>query len=278
MGNQPSSVDVSQRQDLQPSPDQPPQRNPPDDRITDNRDILHSPANRLDIEPRLHSLTLGESYSDSWRASSPLSGWGGRRESTSLRAKGVAGVPTIVNWTMGGNRVYVTGSFNGWKEKIPLVKSSHDFTTVIELPHGTHRLKFIVDDEWKCSTDYETATDPNGNLVNYIEVVSDEEDIDICSTTDPLEQNSPPGSYAADIPHYEEQPTRAQPPSLPPHLEKVLLNSHQVSREDNSVLPVPNHVVLNHLYACSIRDGVMALACTERYRKKYITVMFYKPV
>jgi len=34
------------------------------------------------------------------------------------------------------------------------------------------------------------------------------------------------------------------------------------------VLPVPNHVVLNHLYTLSIRDGVMALGTTSRYRKK----------
>lgn len=41
---------------------------------------------------------------------------------------------------------------------------------MLELPPGTHRLKFIVDDEWKCSNDLETATDPDGNLVNYVEV------------------------------------------------------------------------------------------------------------
>ena len=58
-----------------------------------------------------------------------------------------------------------------------------------------------------------------------------------------------------------------QPPTLPPHLDNVILNS-SMSKEDNRVLPVPNHVVLNHLYACSIRDGVMAVAGTTRYRKK----------
>jgi len=40
------------------------------------------------------------------------------------------------------------------------------------------------------------------------------------------------------------------------------------------VLPVPNHVVLNHLYTLSIRDGVMALGTTTRYRKKvYIIIL-----
>lgn len=55
-----------------------------------------------------------------------------------------------------------------WSTEI--TSSTQDFSAVLELPPGTHRLKFIVDDEWKCSNDLETATDPDGNLVNYVEV------------------------------------------------------------------------------------------------------------
>jgi hypothetical protein len=32
-----------------------------------------------------------------------------------------------------------------------------------------------VDDEWKCSNDFSTATDPDGNLVNYLEVHEDDD-------------------------------------------------------------------------------------------------------
>jgi hypothetical protein len=32
------------------------------------------------------------------------------------------GVPTIITWTQGGNNVYITGTFNGWKHKLKLVK------------------------------------------------------------------------------------------------------------------------------------------------------------
>ncbi|KNE72534.1 hypothetical protein AMAG_20535 [Allomyces macrogynus ATCC 38327] len=65
------------------------------------------------------------------------------------------------------------------------------------------------------------------------------------------------------------------PPSLPVHLTKVVLNQ---ARPDEEVVPVPPHVVLNHLYACSIRDGVMAVAITSRYRKKHVTTVYYRPV
>lgn len=47
---------------------------------------------------------------------------------------------------------------------------------------------------------------------------------------------------------------------------------------DPNVLPEPNHVMLNHLYALSIKDGVMVLSATHRHRKKYVTTLLYKPI
>ncbi|KAI8915992.1 immunoglobulin E-set [Gorgonomyces haynaldii] len=81
--------------------------------------------------------------------------------------------PVIITWAHGGNAVFLTGSFNNWKQKIRLQKSTQDFTTVVDMPPGKHNLKFIVDDEWKCSEDLPTASDADGNLVNYIEVAED---------------------------------------------------------------------------------------------------------
>ncbi|OAD72087.1 carbohydrate-binding module family 48 protein, partial [Phycomyces blakesleeanus NRRL 1555(-)] len=207
------------------------------------------------------------------------------------------GVTTLLTWTQGGNNVYVTGTFNGWKHKIKLVKSTHDFNVVLELPPGTHRLKFIVDDEWKCSNDLETATDPKGNLVNYIRVMDEDEDStdEFNSPSKGLDRSgasTPEEEYTSKVPSdllalatamasaeddknrmaaLEWERKQPQPPGLPPHLEKVLLNSQAVSEEDNSVLMEPNHVTLNHLYACSIKDQVMALSTTTRYRKKVIS-------
>uniref|UniRef100_A0A3Q3WK22 Association with the SNF1 complex (ASC) domain-containing protein n=1 Tax=Mola mola TaxID=94237 RepID=A0A3Q3WK22_MOLML len=47
---------------------------------------------------------------------------------------------------------------------------------------------------------------------------------------------------------------------------------------DPALLPEPNHVMLNHLYALSIKDGVMVLSATHRYKKKYVTSLLYKPI
>ncbi|KAI8054990.1 hypothetical protein BDF22DRAFT_674741 [Syncephalis plumigaleata] len=204
--------------------------------------------------------------------------------------------PTIITWNGGGHVVYVTGTFNRWRRKIKMLKSSpsdEDFTTVIQLPVGTHQLKFIVDDEWRCSDDLATAPDVNGNLVNYITVDSDvlSNDWEHYRWRCPSYSSSPDGSYTSERPAYLDlalqshiipgsnaSVRRMQPPALPPHLEHVILNNATVSRDDDSALPAPHHVELNHLYACSIRDGVMAMATTKRYREKYITTVYYKPV
>ncbi|KAJ3075094.1 hypothetical protein HDU99_001604 [Rhizoclosmatium hyalinum] len=216
-------------------------------------------------------------------------------------------IPVMVSWTGGGRVVHITGTFNNWRQKIRLTKSKTDFSTVIDMPAGdTHRFKFIVDDEWKCSEDLPIASDSEGNLVNYLEVMDEFGDqihdgFDNLAHDDTIHTplgESPESSYASEIPTYlswhlehQNQPTppnanppplpREPPPDLPPHLEKVFLNapvpvtSH---RDDNLILPVPSGVTLNHLYACSIRDGVMALSTTTRYKQKYVTTILYKPV
>ncbi|KAJ3310199.1 hypothetical protein HDV04_005216 [Boothiomyces sp. JEL0838] len=168
-------------------------------------------------------------------------------------------IPVMIVWSHAGQVVHLTGSFNNWKRKIRLTKSTEDFTTIVDMPPGKHSLKFIVDDEWKCSEDLPVEEDQDGNLVNYISV-NDEEGR---SVEDGLQDISDDfgmekvESYLCNLPLMRSD---KQPPSLPAQLQKVLLNSKSITQDDPYILPVPNHVSLNHLYACSIRDGVMAIS------------------
>lgn len=86
--------------------------------------------------------------------------------------------------------------------------------------------------------------------------------------------SSPPGSYTRIPPRSIEPP--AVPPILPPHLLQVILNNPD--KANATILPQPNHVMLNHLYALSIKDGIMVLSATHRFRKKYVTTLLYKPI
>jgi Glycogen recognition site of AMP-activated protein kinase len=69
-------------------------------------------------------------------------------------------VRTMFKWSGGGREVYVTGSFNEWKEKIPLTVTSADtiFSVVCNLPPGSYQYKFIVDGEWVHATDQKITT------------------------------------------------------------------------------------------------------------------------
>jgi len=67
------------------------------------------------------------------------------------------------------------------------------------------------------------------------------------------------------------------PPSLPGFLGKPILNAATPMKDDNSVLNMPNHTVLNHLATSSIKNNVLAVSATTRYKFKYVTTIMYKP-
>lgn len=63
-----------------------------------------------------------------------------------------------------------------------------------------------------------------------------------------------------------------QPPILPAQLKEGVLNQTVLvakgSGDDNSLLPKPDHSVLNHLAASPIKGGLLAVGVTTRYRRK----------
>lgn len=95
----------------------------------------------------------------------------------------------------------------------------------------------------------------------------------------------PAGRYSSQVPQYlldldkeegssayqyaaaaiEKLPT---PPSLPGFLGKPILNAATPMKDDNSVLTMPNHTVLNHLATSSIKNNVLAVSATTRYKRK----------
>lgn len=197
-------------------------------------------------------------------------------------------VETVIEWKQGGQQVYVTGSFTEWRQMIPLRKvDSELFAVVIKLSPGMHRLRFVVDGELRCSDHMDTATDSMGNLVNYMEVI----DTKASSEFVRMEQGEvilpPHYTYTKEIPAVFVEPEALDrlassefvtPPQLPPHLDGIILNTNWNDKDNNSVLPIPNHVVLNHLATTSIRHNVLAVASISRYSAKYVTQVLYTPL
>ena len=117
--------------------------------------------------------------------------------------------------------------------------------------------------------------------------------------------SSPRASYGQPLPGPDD--FVKEPPSMPPHLELTLLNVPQIGEcvgletaphtrcprratnrlsptnslpppeVDPSLLPRPQHVILNHAYSerASSGAGVLVLGSTHRFRAKYITTILY---
>ena len=283
-------------------------------------------------------------------------------------------VPVDIKWVQGGQKVYVTGSFTGWRKMIGLVKQpDNNFLITLGLPVGTHRFRFVVDNELRFSDFLPTATDQTGNFVNYIEITPDNVQQHLLQQQQQQEEGAPQQQhqqpaqeqldlqqgeagrndqqglgggrrasvggrsrsnsmwgltnddddmgngysryyddestaldakkyqYISDIPpiftdpkvmeqyyvaidkqsrsNNGQQQAWLHPPQLPPHLESVILNNFNNNNENNSgALPIPNHVVLNHLATTSIKHNTLAVASIVRYKRKYLTQVLYAPL
>lgn len=164
------------------------------------------------------------------------------------------------------------------------------------------------------SPDLPTTVDFGNNLVNYIEVSAEEalqqaqttpsaEPAPTHPTKDAKEEQLPKlprgkavlpkESYHKDIPQYlldfdqaEDSPAYQNavaaieklptPPSLPGFLGKPILNAATLMKDDNSVLNMPNHTVLNHLATSSIKNNVLAVCATTRYHNKVRKLETYR--
>ncbi|KAG6810153.1 hypothetical protein H0H92_013066 [Tricholoma furcatifolium] len=96
-------------------------------------------------------------------------------------------------------------------------------------------------------------------------------------------ESTPPGGLTPTSPPHPSHASHAHahapllPASRPLTLSLDNDNTLAPPTDDGSVLPVPSHAVLQHLSTSAIRNGVLAVGNTTRYRKKYLTTIYYKP-
>lgn len=187
-------------------------------------------------------------------------------------------LPTVFKWEGGGKQVFISGTFSEWKT-LPMVKSHGDFVTIIDLPEGEHQYKFCVDGEWKHDPGVRIIDNGMGSKNNLVSVKkSDFEVFQALAMDSESAGSNQQSEYSQEVPANKPWEKVSGPPILPPHLLQVILNKDTPLSCEPTLLPEPNHVMLNHLYALSIKDGVMVLSATHRYRKKYVTTLLYKPI
>jgi Glycogen recognition site of AMP-activated protein kinase/5'-AMP-activated protein kinase beta subunit, interaction domain len=111
-------------------------------------------------------------------------------------------LPTMFTWSQGGTQVFVTGTWDNWKSRIPLSRSSKDFSAIAALPPGLHQYKFVVDGRWKHAPDQPLTADLHGNLNNCCEIKPLSDRLADENTGQAL---TPPGEYGQWLPDYARQ-------------------------------------------------------------------------
>eukprot|EP00164_Ancoracysta_twista_P000591 GFYU01000782.1.p1 GENE.GFYU01000782.1~~GFYU01000782.1.p1 ORF type:complete len:238 (-),score=26.85 GFYU01000782.1:261-974(-) len=179
-------------------------------------------------------------------------------------------VPAVFTWGHGGSEVYITGSFSNWEERVRMERkgNDHEFKTVFHVPPGNYQYKFIVDGDWRFAPDQDTAFDGFGNVNNVVDIKPPAPP----PAPEPSAARGPEEPYDQVIPVADD--FGKAPPGLPPHLSHVLLNAPPV-KHDNSLLPRPHYVTLNHMYCTDSVVCCMAMTC--RTQTKFVTTVYYKP-
>ena len=81
-------------------------------------------------------------------------------------------VPVTFEWDGGGNNVYVTGNFCNWKQFFLMKKEENrKFILNLNLPKGKYQYKFKVDEIWKFNDKF-PAINENGNINNIIDTAN----------------------------------------------------------------------------------------------------------
>ncbi|KAL8042855.1 hypothetical protein ABFX02_09G079200 [Erythranthe guttata] len=110
-------------------------------------------------------------------------------------------VQTPFTWRYGGNQVFLSGSFNGWSERIAMVLvegSRTIFQRIIDLPPGCYQYKFLVDGTWRIDQHQICDQENNIVLVTETEFLSTE-----FSNADALQPSTSQGSSSGG-PHNEQ--------------------------------------------------------------------------
>lgn len=212
-------------------------------------------------------------------------------------------VPTAFKWSLGGERVFVTGSFNNWQGKImmhPNEDNKDEFVLIIDIPPGCHQYKFIVDEKWRLNPNAPTVV-VQGVVNNVVEVKRpvfelSATDVPFDDSDDDFDEFKRKLEYGQSVPPADAY--TSLPQKMPPHLraEHLAVNA-DINKTDPYVLPIPQHVTLNHLCMMhpeaiqgpptqsSDKRDVIVTSITQRFKTKpyisvtpkFVTLVYYRP-
>jgi hypothetical protein len=125
----------------------------------------------VDYKTNIESVCSNNDYINSNLSSNIQSD---TRENTKISEIKEETLPYKFIWNMGGNNVKIAGTFlDNWKKELDLKKNIKTgyFEIIINLSKTKHEFKFIVDNKWLCSQQYETIKDKD-NYNNIIDLTN----------------------------------------------------------------------------------------------------------
>ncbi|RNF06716.1 5-AMP-activated protein kinase, regulatory beta subunit [Trypanosoma conorhini] len=181
-------------------------------------------------------------------------------------------------------KMYVSIEALEWRPVL-MSPSEDSFYAIVELSPGSHRYRFLVDDEEVVDSTqpiadppHDGARDDPANLLRLNEVLlTTKEDKEIMDDGEGWGQN-----------HEIFEETRKYPPIVPVHLRYTPLNTPPTAvrcTRDGVMssagevmppehLPLPLNVTINHVYF-QRREDHSVMGLTTRYCNKYTTVVYY---
>lgn len=182
------------------------------------------------------------------------------------------GVPTVVTWSFGGNKVEVVGSWDNWTSRKTLTKSGNEHSLMLVLGNGVYYYRFIVDGDSRYITNEPYVADDAGRCMNILDVNDY-----IPENLKAVDEFNPP--HSPDSSYSRLYPVEFDSDKVPVHVPELLLNQTilgYLTQDDESMKP--EHVNLNHLFiekGC-VSQNMVALGVTHRFRSKYVTVALHK--
>lgn len=201
-------------------------------------------------------------------------------------------VPTVFKFSKKPNAdaVYLTGTMTQWQAvRMSQPAGESHWVHILEAKEGSHHYKFLVDGHWCVEESATIVTNTSNNQWNLIQVRKSDFEVFEALACDSFtlkdsDREREERRYRSDTwcqvsPDFQKLDIRQRsPPALPPHLLQVILNRDVSYLADPILLEEPSHVMLNHFYAQAIKDELLVLSSTQRYRKKYVTTILYKPI
>jgi hypothetical protein len=216
-------------------------------------------------------------------------------------------VPFTFYWKEGGNKVQLTGNFVNWNQYFEMTEyEKGNFKCEIILPKQEIYFKFIVDNKWVFSNNYEKRDDGHYNINNYIDLTNykieekkenneNKKKIQKKEKKTKNEKNKEKEIWC--IPKNQDQ-MNAEAPCTPFHYQdpwRININSNQIiigrskflsfnynsiNDESNSYKKIlyPEHINIFHiLFPCIGNKNYSKVGLYYRFKQKAITFIYYKP-